>query len=61
MLSFWRKLAAFGYINTGMYAKKESNITDNDHAYVVYCSSSDPGGQKYGYEPYVAIIYLKYG
>lgn len=45
MLSFWRKLAAFGYINTGMCAKKESNITDNDHAYVVYCSSSDPGGQ----------------
>lgn len=41
--------------------KKESNIRDNDHAYVVYCSSSDPGGQKYGYEPYVAIIYLKYG
>ena len=61
MLSFWRKLAAFGYINSGMCAKKESNITDNGHACVVYCASSDPGGQKYGYEPHVAIIYLKYG
>ena len=44
-----------------MCAKKESNITDNGHACVVYCASSDPGGQKYGYEPHVAIIYLKYG